>query len=210
MRSQQTGNPQNARSLNPRVMEALAKSEEYKMEGKHLKALSIAESVLMQDPECKEAAEEVADNLLSLDRLKEAKKAAQYVLKLDPESYIGNFVIGFAASSREEWTKAINAFRRSNAGQPNNPEILRCLGWALFHAGKTDDGIATLRRALFLRENDAAILCDLAACLLQQNEFAEAAGLLRKAVALEPQDERVKELFEVANRLEQAFQEDLT
>ncbi len=196
--------------LNQHVIEELAHSEELKLEGEHVQALEVAEKILIEDPECVEAAEEIADNLLSLNRLSDAIKAAQYVLSLHPESYIGNFVIGFAASNQEDWTKAIKYFRLSNANQANNPEILRCLGWSLFHAEKQSEGVATLRRALFLRENDSSILCDLAACLLQQNDFTEAIALIKKAIVIDPDELRVQELYDVAQRLQIAFSEDVT
>ncbi len=210
MQKQRPARRKTVHILDQNVIEALALSEELKLEGEHQKALDIAEKILIDDPECVEAGEEIADNLLSLDRLSDAKKAAQYVLSLHPESYIGNFVIGFAASNDEDWQKAIRYFRLSNTSQPNNPEILRCLGWALFHAEHETEGVATLRRALFLREDDSSILCDLAACLLQQNEFGEAVALIKKALTIDPDEVRVQELFDVANRLQIAYSEDIT
>lgn len=191
--------------LSRRVMRALATSEDYKLQGKHEKALEVAERILMDDPFCAEAAEEVADNLLSLGKSESAQKAATHVLNMEPKSYIANFVMGFVYSEREEWGKAIEYFRISNEGQPNNPEILRCLGWALFQDGKQAEGTAILRRALFLRGNDPAILCDLGACLLQLNDFNESITMLRAAQNLDPNDPRVQELLDVAERLQQTF-----
>ncbi len=210
MEKQRSARGKQAGVLTQNIIEALARSEELKLEGRHDQALEIAEKILVEDPECIEAGEEIADNLLSLDRLIDAKKAAKYVLSLDPDSYIGNFVIGFAASNDENWDKAIKFFRLSNSKQPNNPEILRCLGWSLFHNDQETEGVATLRRALFLRENDSSILCDLAACLMQQNEFTESIALIKKALTLDPDELRVQELYDVANRLQIAFSEDIT
>lgn len=180
------------------------------MSGKHKEALTIAEEILIEDPACVEAAEEVSDNLLSLERIPEAMRAAEYVLLLSPKSYIANFVLGFVASQKEEWGKSISFFQISNAGQPNNPEILRCLGWSLFHSGKRNEGIAILQRALFLRNDDPAILCDLAACYLQINFFEKAITLLEKAVAINTGDNRVQELVTLAKKLRVAFSEDIT
>lgn len=197
------------KGLSQRTIQALARSEECKMNGKHEEALKIAESILMEDPSCVEAAEEVSDNLLSLERIKEASRAAQYALFLSPKSYIANFVLGFVASQEEAWGKSIAFFQMSNAGQPNNPEILRCLGWSLFHSGKRNEGIATLRRALFLRNDDPAILCDLAACYLQMNLFEKAITLLEKAISINKGDDRVQELVDLAKKLRTAFSEDI-
>jgi tetratricopeptide (TPR) repeat protein len=195
----------NTNGLSTKVMQELARSESYKLGGKYDKALEIAEQLLIEDPACLEAAEEVADNLLSLDKYEQAKKAAEHAYKLDEASYIANFVLGFIASEKEEWEKAVMHFQESNSGQPNNPEILRCLGWTLFHSEQQSEGLATLQRALYLRENDPAILCDLAACLLQVNNFPKAIVLLKKAMSLDSDDLRVQELYHVANRLQETY-----
>lgn len=207
---QQTGKQQEGKTLAPKVIKALAQSEELKLLGKHNKALEVAQKILIEDPTCSEAAEEVADNLLSLDLLNEAEKAALHALKLNPRSYIGHFVMGFASSEEENWKGAIKHFQISNEGQPNNPEILRCLGWALFHHDARSEGIATLQRALHLRNDDPAILCDLAACYLQTSSFNKAISLLEKAMEVDAGDPRVQDLFDVANRLQEAFSREVS
>lgn len=191
--------------LSKKVMQELARSEELKLVGNHEKALDIAQKILMDDPACTEAAEEMADNLLSLDRFQEAQKLALHALRLDPKSYIGHFVVGFVASEQEEWKTAEQHFRVSNYQQPNNPEILRCLGWTIFHDGRQEEGISTILRSLSLRKDDPAIMCDLAACYLQVNKFDESITLLEKAMETDSADDRVSELFHVANRLKKAF-----
>ena len=196
-------------SLSARVMRELAKSEELKMAGEHEKALEVVQNILMENPACTEAAEEVADNFLSLDNIEAAEKAARHAVSLNPESYIGNFVLGFVASEKEQWPVAVRHFTISNTGQPNNPEILRCLGWALFHEGDQAAGIATLQRALSLRSDDTAILCDLAACYLQTSMFGKSLRLLERAMRIDPTDMRVQELFDVANRLQEAFTKEI-
>jgi len=191
--------------LSRKIIKELAKSEGYKLKGEHKKAADLAEKLLMQDPECAEAAEELADNLLSLEKYEAAKKAALHVLVLKKTSYIAHFVLGFLASHQEDWKLSVEHFRKSNDCQSNNPEILRCLGWALFHNHDHAGGIATLQRGLFLRPDDVAILSDLAACFLQENRFDEALDLLKKAVEISPDDERVQDLLSVVHRVQKAF-----
>ncbi len=209
-KKQKIGKVKKSTVLSPRIMQELARSEEYKLTGKHIKALDIAEKVLIEDPGCIEAAEEVADNYLSLDRLEEAKKAATHALMLHGGSYIAHFVIGFVASEQEQWDDAVVHFQTSNVGQPNNPEILRCLGWTLFHSGAQEEGVATLLRSLHLRQEDPAILCDLAACYLQLNNFDKSIHLLERAIRVDPSDHRVEELLGVAHRLKKAFSSEMS
>jgi len=182
-------------------MDRLAKSEEKKLAGKYEKALEMAEQILIDDPACIEAAEEVADNLLSLERFDAAKKAAEFVLKHRPESYIAHFVIGFLASDAGDWKTAIAHFQKADAGQKNNPEILRCLGWALFQSGKKTDGLAILNRALTLRPDDPAILTDLAAIFIEEDRLNEAKHFAQKALDLDPADDRAADLIALIDEI---------
>jgi len=179
----------------------LGRSEQCKAKGEHESAVKLAEKVLMHDPVCLEAIEEVADNLLSLERFEEARKAANFAYSLDKESYIANFVLGFLASQAEDWQAAIKYLSVANKNQVNNPEIMRCLGWAMFHERDVEGGLVLLRRALVLRSDDPAILCDLAACLLQINHFENALELLQHAEVIKPEDHRVQDLLRVTHTL---------
>ena len=103
------------------------------MNGKHEEALKIAESILMEDPSCVEAAEEVSDNLLSLERIKEASRGCSIcVISFSQKLYCQFCPWLCCFPKRRSMGKSIAFFQMSNAGQPNNPEILRCLGWSLF------------------------------------------------------------------------------
>ena len=189
------------KKISARIMDRLAQSESYKLRGKYQKALDLAEQILVDDPSCIEAAEEVADNLLSLERHKAATKAAEYVLKHHNKSYIANFVLGFIASCEERWTCAAEHFQKSDAGQKDNPEILRCLGWALFHDNQKTEGLAILNRALALRNDDSAILCDIAACLLDLDRTKEASEYLKRAQDVSPEDPRIKDLLVILKEI---------
>ena len=56
-------------------------------------------------------------------------------------------------STEEEM--AIAAAESAVKEQPNDPELLRQLGWAYFEARRFNDAIVAARRALELRPNDA-------------------------------------------------------
>jgi len=180
------------------ILEKLSESEEYKIQGEHKKALKIAQKILEKDPSCIPAAEEVADNLLSLKEFDKAKYVAQFILKHNSQSYIGNYVIGFLLLTDNKNKKAFPYLSIANKHSFNNPEILRCLGWAKFHTGDEIGGIATLERALNLRADDPLILCDLGVCLLEKQVFEKAIILFERALFLDPQNPRVQACLEAA------------
>jgi len=189
------------------IARALAQSEEFKMRGENTKALQVAQRILERDPSCMEAAEEVADNLLSLGRDEEAAKAAKFAYSLNKTSYIANYILGFTGLDSDK--KATEYLQNANKASPNNPEILRCLGWAKFHIGKETEGIATLERALNLRNNDPLILCDLGVCLLHQNIYDKAVKLFKKALNLEPNNPRALECYEAAKDIGEQMEVEL-
>lgn len=196
-------NPQ-SKNISQKMIRELSKSEDYKMMGENEKALEVAQKVLEKDPSCVQAAEEVADNLLILGRESESKKAAVFAYSLDKTSYIANYILGFLDLNNGK--KALKYLKQANASYGNNPEILRCLGWVLFHEKKEFEGIATLERALNLRPDDTLVLCDLGVCLLHQNKFDTAISLFEKALSLDTENIRAKECLSAAIQLKEEME----
>lgn len=184
------------------IVNKLEKSENAKVLGNHEKALKIARSILMQDPSCIEAAEEVVDNLLSLQEFEEAEKVANFVLSQDKKSYIANYALGFIYLTDSLNELALGYLKIANELSPNNPEILRCLGWATFHTASKLKGLVTLERALNLRSDDPLILCDLGVCLLQEQIFHKAINLFEQVLEIDSTNERAQDCLQAAISLE--------
>ena len=189
-------------TLSNRIANKLEKSEKAKVLGNHEKALRIARSILIQDPNCIEATEEVIDNLLSLQDFVEAEKVANFVLLQNKESYIANYALGLIYLTDNLNDLAIGYLQKANTLSPNNPEILRCLGWATFHVDNKLKGLVTLERALNLRSDDPLILCDLGVCLLQEKIFHKAIHLFEQALEIDNTNERAQDCLQAAQSLE--------
>ena len=187
------------------IAEALNSIEELKLMGEHQKSISEAEKLLFDDPNCVEALEEIADNYVSLDNYPKAEKACYRALKLNADSYTAQYILGFIHSQKQDWTKAVSYLKNSNSLHGNNPEILRCLGWALFNSGKRTQGTVILERALNLDPENALTLCDLGICYMQMKNLDKAIELLKRAVELDPHNKRIKECFTAANSFRDRF-----
>ena len=186
------------------TLERLEKAEQLKLEGHHKEAIEILEMLLLEDPQNVAALEELADNELSLEHYERAHTAANQAVTLDDNSYTGFYILGFLSSYREQWTEATESLKKANMLKPNNPEILRCLGWALFNEGHRAQGIVTLERALNLDDENALTLCDLGVAYLQTKNFTKAKSLFIRALELDPENERARECVEAVARLESA------
>jgi len=194
------------KKLSTIIANKLEKSENAKVLGNHEKALKIARSILIQDPSCIEAAEEVVDNLLSLQDFPEAEKVANFVLSNNENSYIANYALGFIYLTDNLNDLAIGYLQKANKLSPNNPEILRCLGWAIFHVDNKLKGLITLERALNLRSDDPLILCDLGVCLLQEQIFHKAINLFEQALEIENTNERAQDCLQAALSLQKKLE----
>lgn len=184
------------------VLAQLEEAEKLKLDGEHTEALVLLEELLLKDPTNVSALEEIADNELSLEQYERAEKAAKQALKLDKNSYTALYILGFLASQTEDFTKSITSLTKANQLKPNNPEILRCLGWSLFCSGKQTQGLVTLERALNLDNNNALTLCDLGTAYLQTRDFAKAKALFNRTLDIDPLNTRAQECVQAVERLE--------
>lgn len=188
------------------TLERLEEAEQLKLIGRHEEALAILEELLIEDPENISALEEVADNELSLEHFKRAHTAAEQAVELDNDSYTGHYILGFLYSADQKWEKGIESLKKANSIRPNNAEILRCLGWALFNSGQRAQGIVTLERALNLDNENSLTLCDLGVAYLQTRNFPKAKSLFDRALEVDPENTKAIECIKAVQKLEEVLQ----
>ncbi len=186
----------------PNVLARLEQAEQLKLTGKHAEALAILEELLLEDPANVSALEEVADNELSLEQYVRAETAATQAVELDAKSYTGHYILGFIRSHEEKWEEALQRLKLANRLKPNNPEILRCLGWVLFNASSRPQGVVTLERALNLDHDNTLTLCDLGVAYLELRDVGRARALFLRALDLDPTNPRAKECVNAVERME--------
>lgn len=196
MTSDKSNNPQH-------ILDMLEEAEDLKFEAKHLEAIALCEKILCESPDNVHALEEIADNYLSLDEFEKAEKAACQTLKIDKDSYTAYYILGFIRSHERKWDEAEQLLSKANTLHANNPEILRCLGWALFNKKEQTKGLVTLERALNLDQENSLILCDLGVCYMQMKNFEKALTLFERTLEIDPNNDRAKECIAAAQGLHQ-------
>lgn len=189
-------------NLSDDTLDTLEKAEQLKLQGKHEDAIAILEDLITEDPANVPALEELADNELSLDHYARAEAAAERAIVLDQGSYMGHYIMGFLRSQESKWETALIELRLANKLKANNPEILRCLGWALLRGGSKPEGVVTLERALNLDNDNPLTLCDLGVAHLELKNTAKARLLFQRALELDPQNARARECVDMVGRLE--------
>jgi Flp pilus assembly protein TadD len=184
-----------------RIAALLEEAEQLKLDAKYEGALAVLHRVLMEDPGNVTALEEVADNEVSLGRYDRASAAAKRAVELNDGSSMGHYILGFIASLKENWDVALKELQLANKLRPNDPEILRTLGWTLFNAEQPVQGVVTLERSLNLDPENAMSLCDLGVCYLRLQNYGKAHVLFSRALELDPANQRAKECVEAVARM---------
>ena len=175
----------------------LQQVEMLKAEGRNEEAVKILESLLLEMPECIEAYEELGDNFLSLQQPEKAKKALRQALRLNPRSSNAHYLLGFLLSMQEDWVTSVEELSKADEISPNHPEILRCLGWAVYNANRRSQGISLLERSRNLSPFDPNILCDLGVCYMNSLQHQQAEKVFKKALELDPNSNQAKECLAV-------------
>jgi len=187
------------------VTTMLGQAEELKNEGRSEEAIKLLHTVIMETPNCIEAFEELGDNYLSLQDPIKAKKALQQALKLNARSSNAHYLLGFLLSMEEDWTHSVEELKVADEISPNHPEILRCLGWAVYNANRRTQGISLLERSRNLSPFDPNILCDLGVCYMNSLQHKEAEEVFKAALKLDPNSEQAKECLKVLEAINQGF-----
>ena len=193
--------PQDLKETHPLIEEA----DKMKNEGKHNEAINICEKILLKDLHCVEAYEEIGDNYLSLRKYDKAEKALKQALKINKSSANSNYLLGFVYSCTGEWEPSVKLLEVADEFYPNHPEILRCLGWSMYHYGQKKRGIIILERSLFLAPNDPLILNDLGVLYLNEKNFEKSAQLFKKTLQVEPENQKAKECLNAVRFFQREF-----
>ncbi|MBT3704457.1 tetratricopeptide repeat protein [Candidatus Peregrinibacteria bacterium] len=175
--------------IHPLIEEA----DQLKNDGRHQEAIKICEKVLTDNLACTEAYEEIGDNYLSLREYDKAQKALKQAIKHNPSSANAHYLLGFVHSCTGDFTISVELLEVADELYPNHPEILRCLGWSMYHDKQKARGVVLLERALFLAPHDPLILNDLGVCHLNNKTFERASDLFKKTLTIEPNNEKAKE-----------------
>ena len=154
--------------------------ERLKFQKRYGEARALIEGALARYPQRFELYEELADIYIYEGEYSKAEVALDYSETLEPDSSTGLYLRGYMALIHNDFHRAIDFLENSNNRCPNNPEVLRNLGWAYTMIGEVKKGIILLERALNIAPDDMLIMEDLGVALLTQGKIHEAREYLSK------------------------------
>lgn len=176
------------------VIDMLVQAEDKKISGDFSEAIKALQKIIMHEPNCFEAYEEMGDCYISLRELDKAIKALNQALKINKKSANGHYLLGFLYSLEQKWEASVEELEKADGFSPNHPEILRCLGWSFHnHNRRSQQGLAILERSNNLAPDDPNILCDLGVCHMNSNNTEKARSIFEKVLKINPHSNQAKE-----------------
>ena len=106
----------------------------------------------------------------------------------------------------EEWHTSVEELTKADEISPNHPEILRCLGWAVYNANRRTQGISLLERSRNLSPFDPNILCDLGVCYMNSLQHQEAEEVFKAALKIDPNSEQARECLKVLEAMKKGLE----
>lgn len=118
-----------------------------------------------------------------------AFEVMENIIKREPENFQALNYVGFTlAEENRELDKALELLTKADKLSPNQAYIVDSLAWALHRAGKDDEALTEIRRAIKLDESssDAAIWDHYGDIALKKGHKDEARKAFRRAIELKP------------------------
>ncbi len=159
------------------------------------RAVERFEEAIRRDRRCAAAHAGLADTLFALTRrgqrseeiFSRAREAAREALRLDPANAEAvNALAGVVFWKDWNFAEAGRLYRRAIERNPSFAEAHHDYAWLLTAAGRSGDGVASLRRAIALDPLSVRINIDAGWLLLQAHRFREAADQASRALELDP------------------------
>jgi len=154
------------------------------------------------------ALHEAALKHLQTGRDLEAQLCCQQALSADPTHADSLHLMGVLSLRKQHHDHAVEWFSRAIRQEPR-PQYLASLGLALKHAGRLDDALAVIDKAVQLRPDDAALWHQLGGVLMALHRNSDAFATYQHVLKLSPRHWEAAYLSGVllheAERLEEAL-----
>ncbi len=147
----------------------------------------------------------LGDIYLTMGQLDSAEIYIKKAISCDTKKPDYHYLLGFLYSKREKWKSATKEFQTAIKVEPDNPEYLRGLGWALFSLGEQPKGLELLHKANDLAPSNVNVLLDLTMAYLIIHDFNKARIFNTGILRIDPGNKVAQELKKKIIQIEQIF-----
>ncbi|MCS7201197.1 MAG: tetratricopeptide repeat protein [Dictyoglomus sp.] len=192
------------------IEEILKLADDYKLQGKLLKAISLYEELLKEihDFDLSQWIRiTLADLYLWVKNYEKAKELLTKSIDLDPFNPLYYYLLGFVYLAENNIEIAKISFLKALELSPENPEYLRGLAWTEYISGNLERAELLLKRVLELDSGNAAARDNLIEVFIKEGKLKEAEEEIKKFRAFDPQDwqifQRIQQLREKAKEIKE-------
>jgi serine/threonine-protein kinase len=132
------------------------------------------------------------------DYRRDAQADAGKAAALAPNLAGAHLALAYAFEDSLAFTEAVQEFERALALEPGNAKILRHYGWFALLMGRTEVGLAAVRRSVELDPLNTANHFSLGRSLVQARRYTEAIAAFKNLLALDPDDAHVTQWLGMA------------
>jgi TolB-like protein len=123
----------------------------------------------------------------SLARKARAREALDAAMRLAPNAPETHFAQGeYFYRCENDWARALEEFRRAEAGMPNEPNLVASIGFALRRLGRIAESLEPMERASALNPGDALLAGNIPETYAALRRYSEARDRAARNLALFP------------------------
>ncbi len=157
-----------------------------------IRARSVLETALADNPEDTEAVYELAMLAEKMDDLAEMERLLRQLMAAKPEDPQAYNALGYSLADRDlRLPEARQLIEKALTLTPNDPFIVDSLAWVAFRMGQNDEALRLLRKA-FRQKPDAEIAAHLGEVLWVTGQADEAKKIWREGLELNPDNQTLK------------------
>lgn len=169
------------------------------VEGNYATSAQLYEQAVAQDPNYKEAWNDLGFVYGKLGQQEKSEAALRKALALDPTAKYAHYNLGNALAAQKKYDEAISEYQKEIQINSKNSYPHLNLGRAYFFNGQPDKAIPELESAANLTPNDPKVHFSLGLVYAKANQPEKAAKAFSRSVELEPTAERKNQVaYEMA------------
>lgn len=177
--------------MNKKVSELFKKADRYFKTGDFVSSAACYELILRDEKD--EFARELAywgagESYLEMDELEKSERYLKIATNMNPAEANYHYLLGVTLGKLWRFDEAVGELEIALRLKPDEPELMRHVGWNYFMAGDIVLGRKYLRQALAKDPTYIYTLCDLVSLEMRAQNLEVAGKYLEKACRLDPHD----------------------
>ncbi|MGC8912423.1 MAG: tetratricopeptide repeat protein [Thermoplasmata archaeon] len=134
----------------------------------------------------------LATEFATQKKFDEATRILNFVMKMKPDDENICYFAAIVYASMKKYAKAEEILRKAVSREPENQDFVLALSEVLRKSGKPGEAVRVLEDCMKTVHENAELYAEYALALKDAGEIEKAGNIIRKAVELEPENERVK------------------